>query len=80
MGMCFAAQCPMRPCALLPISRAIDTSDTYFFLNLAIDSSGIRKPVGVFQPSSNLRPTRPGIQRRWQLISFATSYAVLRLQ
>jgi hypothetical protein len=61
MGMCFAAQCPMRPHALLLISRAIDTSDTYFFLNFAIDSSEIRKPVGVFQPSSNLRPTRPAI-------------------
>jgi hypothetical protein len=50
IGMCFAAQCRMRAAALLPISRAIDTSGTYFFLNIAIDFSEMRKPVGVCQP------------------------------
>jgi len=40
--MCFAAQRAMRAFELIRVSRAIDASDTYFFLNLAIDSSEIR--------------------------------------
>jgi hypothetical protein len=62
IGMCVSAQCAMRKLARVPISRAIDASDMYFFLNLVIDCSEILNAVGVFQPSSNLSPTSPGIQ------------------
>src|SRR5450759_3251361 len=79
MGICFAAQCPLRSLPQLPISRAIDTSDTYFFLNFAIDCSEIRKPVRVFQPSSNLAATKPGTLSMSQRNSFATSEGVLAL-
>src|SRR5579864_2332897 len=69
----------MRVREILSISRAIEASDTYFFLNLAIDASEIRQPVGVCQPSSNLAETRPSTQPQSQHISLVTSEHVLAL-
>jgi len=77
IGMCFSAQCRMRAAALLPISRAIDASGTYFILNLAIDCSEMRKPVDVCQPLSHPRSTRLRTHFFSQCISFAASDGVL---